>query len=386
MTFPRVSVATLLLFASTAGAQVRFTPLGDLPGGAFSSYATGVSQDGLMVVGAGKRTNSFSEEEAILWTPAGGMVGLGDLAGGLPRSVAAAISVDKRIVVGYSHGSRGTEACYWDLNDGSLRGIGDLPGGDFNSLALACSADGSSIVGVGTTQRGTRGFLWRASTGTMIDLGTLIQNAAALASDARAISADGSVIVGSATATSGGSQEAYMWTQQTGMVSLGRLPDAVNSFASDMSVDGRYVTGSCDVFTQDDGGAIMYRWSAASGMVPIDSLSDDFESGTPQGISADGRVIVGTTIPQSDGQRCFIWREGEGIVGLETYLKSIGLDVRAMGYRISSISDISDNGRFLVGTVTNPDGNGEAFLIEIPAPSAASVLTIGALLPARRRR
>lgn len=385
MTFPRVSVATLLLFASTAGAQVRFTPLGDLPGGAFSSYATGVSQDGLMVVGAGKRTNSFSEEEAILWTPAGGMVGLGDLAGGLPRSVAAAISVDKRIVVGYSHGSRGTEACYWDLNDGSLRGIGDLPGGDFNSLAFACSSDGGAIVGVGATPTGTRGFLWRRSSGVMINLGTLPNDAPVEYSQARAVSADGAVVVGSATSTGGGA-EAFMWTQQTGMVGLGRPPDAVTSEAWDVSADGRFVSGVCDVFSQAGSGTVMFRWSADSGLVPIEDLFDGIKSGKPVSISADGKTIIGNTIPQIDGDQTFIWREGVGIVGLESYLKSIGLDVRAMGYRLGFVSNMSDDGRFIVGQASNPDGHGEAFLIEIPSPSGASLLAIGALLAARRRR
>ncbi|KKL11337.1 hypothetical protein LCGC14_2546810, partial [marine sediment metagenome] len=51
------------------------------------------------VVGVADR---FNEAEAMLWTPATGMIGLGDLPGGVFRSGAGDVSADGPTVVGYN--------------------------------------------------------------------------------------------------------------------------------------------------------------------------------------------------------------------------------------------------------------------------------------------
>ena len=56
-----------------------FQGLGDLPGGSFSSQASGLSADGSVVVGSGVSAKS---QEAFRWTQQTGMVGLGVLSGG----------------------------------------------------------------------------------------------------------------------------------------------------------------------------------------------------------------------------------------------------------------------------------------------------------------
>ncbi len=63
-----------------------FQGLGDLPGGRFSSYASGVSADGSVVVGSSESTAMFTVE-AFRWTQSTGMVGLGDLPGGVSVAV-----------------------------------------------------------------------------------------------------------------------------------------------------------------------------------------------------------------------------------------------------------------------------------------------------------
>jgi len=70
-------VAAVMLLSATQAAE--FIPLGDLPGGNFSSSATGVSDDGTVVVGNGSPASGGG---AFRWTAATGMVGLGDLQGG----------------------------------------------------------------------------------------------------------------------------------------------------------------------------------------------------------------------------------------------------------------------------------------------------------------
>jgi probable HAF family extracellular repeat protein len=88
-------LAAVLLGVPGGRAGADFIPLGDLPGGAFSSQARGVSADGSVVVG---NSISASGLEAFRWTAAGGMIGLGDLPGSF-GSGASSVSADGAVVV-----------------------------------------------------------------------------------------------------------------------------------------------------------------------------------------------------------------------------------------------------------------------------------------------
>jgi len=90
----RFAFLVILLCTSAAArafAAASLTPLGDLPGGDFSSHATGVSGDGSVVVGI---SNSASGNQAFRWTSGGGIVGLSGPSGSSAESGAAGISVD----------------------------------------------------------------------------------------------------------------------------------------------------------------------------------------------------------------------------------------------------------------------------------------------------
>ncbi len=95
-------------------------------------------------------------------------------------------------------------------------GLGDLPGGEVSSVARAVSADGSTVVGRGTSASGEEAFRWTLS-GGMVGLGDL--PGGGFLSNARSVSADGSAVVGSGTSASG--LEAFRWTLSGGMVGLG---------------------------------------------------------------------------------------------------------------------------------------------------------------------
>ena len=140
--------------------------LGDLPGGPFASYGTGINNAG-DVVGYSQSGNG---QEAFLWTEAGGMQGLGDLPGGIFYSIAYAIN-NVGQVVGSSSGANGREAFLWDAATG-MRGLGDLPGGGFSSFAYDINDDGS-VVGESRGLNGTNAFLWTPATG-MLSLTDLV--------------------------------------------------------------------------------------------------------------------------------------------------------------------------------------------------------------------
>ena len=159
-----VLVAAVLLFVSVPSAlatTVSFRGLGDLSGGDFMSLVSGVSADGLTVVGC---SISASGTEAFRWTSASGMVGLGDLSGGDFYSYAEGVSADGSTVVGYSKSASGYEAFRWTSASGMV-GLGDLSGGLFESCAYGVSADGSTVVGSSKSASDHQAFIWDTANG-----------------------------------------------------------------------------------------------------------------------------------------------------------------------------------------------------------------------------
>jgi probable HAF family extracellular repeat protein len=179
--------------------------LGDLPGGGFYSNGA-VSTDGSVVVGQGSSDSGY---EAFRWTLAGGMAGLGDLPGGAFGSLATGVSADGSVVVGIGTSASGTEAFRWTAAGGMV-GLGDLPGGIFRSQAAGVSADGSVVVGASLSASGAEAIRWTAA-GGMRSLRDILVNDYGLETQltgwtltaATSCSANGRVIVGYGTNPAG---------------------------------------------------------------------------------------------------------------------------------------------------------------------------------------
>ncbi len=192
--------------------------LGDLSGGNFLSGARGVSSDGAVVVGFSSSTSSWESyedfTEAFRWTNNGGMVGLGDLPGGNFDSWATAVSSDGQVIVGagssaasFASSEWAKEALLW-TSDGSMVGLGDLPGGYFDSTAAAVSSDGSAVVGWSSTDEGPEAFIWDSIHGMRNLKGVLVNQCGLnltgwMLRDATGISADGLTIVGVGSSPNG---------------------------------------------------------------------------------------------------------------------------------------------------------------------------------------
>ncbi len=291
--------------------------LGYLPSGNLFSAAYGISGDGSVVVGSGRFSPGSSQLEAFRWTEATGMVGLGFLPDANPaqfRSNAYGVSADGITVIGESvgYGSSTANAFRWTEGGGmvSLREPG------LGSKAYGTSPDGSVIVGNADFGGSSAGeaFLWSAADG-MIGLGRL--PGADDPSVARAVSADGWTIVGeSRSPNAGGSnfREAFRWTLDDAMVGLGDLPGGeFHSLAKAISGDGSVIIGSGTT----ESGAEAFIWTDAAGMRPLqDLLVDDLGLDLggfsrlldATGISADGLTIVGTGINADGNTEAFIAR------------------------------------------------------------------------------
>ena len=193
----------------------------------------------------------------------------------------------------------------------SLIGIGHLPDGT-RSEARAISADGSTVVGMATDSEFTDGqaIRWTRAEG-MAPLGDL--PGGGKKSIASAVSSDGKVIVGLGTsANTAAGPEAFIWTDPEGMRRLAPiLPSStINSGADAVSADGEVVTGSINHPLGE-----AFRWTRAEGLVLLGDLpGGQFQSGAI-GASASGTVIVGQG-HSADGVEAFRWTSETGMVGL----------------------------------------------------------------------
>ena len=237
-------------------------PIGALPGGEFpESFPTAVSADGTVIVGGSTSANGFSE--AFMWTEAGGTVGLGDLPGGDFCSTATGVSDDGSVIVGTGCSEIGLEAFMWTEAGGMVGLDGGLDDFKFNS-ADDVTNDGSLIVGNSFSQSGAA-IIWTAIDGVMfIDDPPLSFNAIS-------VSSDGTVISGADHTT--GSQIAVKWTEEDGLVLLGALPGDIGSFAFDVSPDGSIIVGS----SSGGSGSTAFIWDEVNGMRNLKQvLENDF--------------------------------------------------------------------------------------------------------------
>lgn len=146
------------------------TPLqiGTLPGHQHAS-ATAIANDATALAGSsyyeappGQFNSGY---HAFRWTPTDGMVALGDLPGGNVDSQATGISGDGQIVVGYSSAVGAPAAFVWTDAMGMVN-LNDLPGNPLVGTgwtmrnARAVSTDGSTIVGMAYNPAfGVHGFV-----------------------------------------------------------------------------------------------------------------------------------------------------------------------------------------------------------------------------------
>jgi len=371
-----LGTAAILGLAACAFADAPyFASLGGLGDNSFPGFVSqglDVSDDGSVGVGWSFR-NFILTGEAFRWAN-GSMSGLGDLPGGDFNSRARAISGDAGTIVGGATSASGFEAYRWTAGSGMV-GLGALPGGAYNSEALGVSSNGSTIVGYSGASGLGRAFVWTEA-GGMVGLGPLPGgNGQSLAFD---VSDDGRTIVGQAIGTTG-DFEGVMWVDGA-ISSLGDLPGGgVFSTAVALSSDGSVITGQSESAL----GRETYVWTATGGMVGLGMLGPG--TSFPNGISADGSTIVGSTNVPSGNQEAFIWDAVHGMRTVADVLSDFGVTDQ-VGWVLGNAAGVSADGRTIVGTGNDAQGALTAWIAHIPEPSSVLLLTLGGLAALSRRR
>jgi probable HAF family extracellular repeat protein len=303
------------------------------------------------------------------------MVGIGDISGGSFETWATGVSADGSVIV-VNGGALGNP----DRIFRWTQSTGIISLGFRSSEAFDVSDDGSVIVGRAFTNNTNQAFRWTQS-GTII-IGDLPGGGVVPFSSANAVSADGSVVVGRGVSVSG--DEAFRWTQTTGIVGLGDLPGGIfNSSATAVSANGSIVVGRGGVISVNNSEA--FRWTQATGMVGLGDLPGGSFNSIAWGVSADGSVVVGTgSTANGINAEAFIWDSANGMRSIQQILTNdFGLDLT--GWRLSSANDISADGLTIVGSGINPNGQSEAWIAKLdsalPPTTPSPVTSISPNLP-----
>lgn len=358
--------------------EPKFIPLGDLPGGMFTSSARAVTPDGTVAVGAGW---SAVPRQPIRWTSAEGMTNLGK---GLDLSDARAnaVSADGAVIVGEAvfssieyvdgvpHPTETRSAFRWTQTNGLVRL--DAPGKGGSSSAEAVTADGQVIVGSfeprgpGSATAGT----WTAATGWVALNGPYPKEDSDDDAQtwAHGVSSDGSVIVGmwadpDITSDDGKPvPRAFRWTKADGIKLLEPFPGGRHpSDAFAVSADGTTIIGTAS--TADGTFDEAFRWTAKDGAAGLGDLPGGQATSRAFGVSGDGSIIVGVGYTDKNDE-AFIWGSVHGMRNLREVFAGAGVSDMEDWHFITAYG-ISPNGRFIVGYGTNAKGEYEAFLLDV---------------------
>lgn len=242
-----------------------FADIGAPPDHNHGSWARAVSANTGVVVGNSRKYVGGQKYEYYAWRWNGGFSLLGDLPGGRVQAEANAISDDGTVVVGWSSAAGGQEAVRWA---GTAESLAGFPGDVVPFEARGVSADGSVVVGQGVhPEARPMAFRWADGRNTAIG----IYQGQPINSVAQDVSGDGSIVVGYGEIVG-----AFIWTEADGIRSLKTvLQDDYGvdlrgwslSEARAITADGRVVVGQA---VNPDGNIEGFR--AVLGPVPETAL------------------------------------------------------------------------------------------------------------------
>lgn len=288
------------------------------------------------------------------------------------------VSGDGTVVVGTS----GDFPARWSQSDSTVRTLVN----DSTATVRAVSSDGHVVIG---TLGGTATRWVDLQAGAVLLNSTVVLNVAA-------VNKDGSVIVG----TRSSDNFLFRW-KSTGITYFNPAsasPDVSNGMTvTAVSDDGNLVVGKFGDPFYDQG----YRWNLSTSSADVFKTADPYSSVQPRDISADGTTIVGqlwgangmlatagfswkantlvklNSIAQveqalatnSNGTRAIsattYWPNlSQTSVDLLTYAGSVGGDTSLI--TAMTASNMSSDGKTIVGTVKTSQGVTRGFILRIP--------------------
>ena len=300
-------------FYHTATDVLEFkTNVGD-PG---QTRATRVSGNGVLTAFHGNPVHAGFWTERGGWTdlfspfPVGCFTGVGEDTGS-----AWDVSANGQIIVGLAWDGCGVAAFRWDATGSGVMTLLERIGGTSSpdrapdNRASVVSDDGTMAAGWAETSLAYRSpAAWRPD-GT----GFLLPGPQDLAGEVYAISPDGKTLGGL------WGQNAFYWSEATGTVDIGRLPDA---------------------------GEIDPAWVGA--------------------IAADSKLMFGVCgLPFWGTPRAFVWTAAGGMRLLADVVTAAGVTIPE-GYTLTNVLSASADGKIVLGQATTADFHTVSFVLKLP--------------------
>lgn len=282
-----------------AGGFDEWGALPSVPGG---TRGLAISGDGSTVVG--RRDPGTTTVEAFRYRN-GTYSTLGALPAGYDQSTATGVNNNGSVIVGTiedSSGLRGTNAMRWTATTG-MQNVGraqpNHAGANFNGL----SRDGNTAIGVSFPGGvGGRAYSWTQGAGWRF-LPMPDGFASAYDATTTGVSVDGTFVTGYSTPFTSGSDRYAGILWQNGLPrNLGSFGDSWDMFPSAVSDNGRVVVGGCR--NVDTSIEIATIWLNGGGPINLQDYLASFGVTLPAGVrmigagsvSADGTVISGAVM------------------------------------------------------------------------------------------
>ena len=363
-------ILLLTLLAATLSVRANDTPLLIELDRRAEALVAAVNANATTVVG------SFDGPGGFYWMPTTGLVYIGG-------QRAAGVSRDGRAIVGDARDARGiSQAGIW-LRATEWRLLGGLPGslpcqGDLSS-GWDVSDDGRVVVGFAYTGppaapcSQARTFRWEESTG-MTDLGTLVPG---LGTAPRGVSGDGRVVVGyQELAIQGLARVGARWVEgrEELMPGASGVPVGTVGPAQAANRDGSVIVGEICLPRAQDPAIFQsaWIWTARDGTrclpAPAPRLAEGVGNDAPvivraNGTSEDGRIVVGEQGVGAADADAIIWIDRTPHY-LKDYLRANGMpDAFENWPRTGQLSDVTPDGRILVGWGAAPGGAFRGYIV-----------------------
>ncbi len=338
------------LFFTTAEAQYITRPDFFSP--------TGVANDGT-VAGYLQQAGPWS-----IWNPdLQTSVDVGGMAPGEGAGGQARFSTDGNFISGTSVGSQGAALSRYDRTTGEWTLFGDLgfPVDGTVSGGYAISGDGTTVVGNSWADT-TGNYAYTHAiavdqTDGVMDLGTLFFDRS---TRANAVNDDASIVVG--WQDFNGLWKSAVWRKNPAggyfpnqYILLDAAGDSTDEFnqmgeCSAVSADGSWIGGYGDYANNGE----PWIWSEATGVINLGQLPNT-GTGYVSGMSADGSIVTGWFDGMffGDPQTPFIWTSNtDSLQDLNTYMTSV-LGIATGSQQASVATGISANGRYIAGYGTD---------------------------------
>jgi uncharacterized membrane protein len=290
------------------------------------------------------------------WSPGGAVQEVTPPLGGMYPAVG--VSSDGRVILG--------DTWRWSAQNGyeDLLPLLRDSNGFWTSLFFGMSDDAQTYVGIrGIYPDPADMFTLRPSTGQA----TVLPRSAGVPTGYyyfNAISGDGRV-VGGAARSIGSSMNSF--DTYAPVVINGTTPQLISPLidgnfqgVNDLNFDGSVAVGVIAESFQMKA----FRWTAAGGLELLDQGAPGANgSSFARAVNADGSVVVGEALRFGfPGTTAFVWRAGQGFRDLKQELEG-EYDIDLQGWQLLVATDVSNDGKTIVGQGRNPQGFEQAFYV-----------------------